>query len=58
MGFVQSSLAEQIGFACLTTGSRPRDVIRWTQTEQEVAAASGMAVMRRAFEIYAKMWDS
>jgi len=54
---VESDTAETIGYACLTTGTRPRDVLQWTRTEQQVAAMSGMAVMRSILSAYAEMWD-
>jgi hypothetical protein len=57
MGFVKSGMAETLGFACFATGTRPRDVLNWTQTEQEVAAQSGMAFVRVILEAYADMWE-
>jgi len=38
------------------TGSRPRDVLNWTQTEQEVAAMSAISLFEWLFETYAEMW--
>ena len=57
MGFAGSNLAETLGFACIGTGSRPKEVLGWTQTEREVAAYSSAAVFSWCLEQYADMWD-
>jgi len=57
MGFAKSRVAETLGFACFGTGSRPKEVLNWTQTEREVAAQSSMAFIRVIMEAYADMWS-
>jgi hypothetical protein len=58
MGFVNSQAGETLGYACFVTGSTPQDVLNMTDTEREVAAKSGMAMVRSVLEAYGSMWDS
>jgi hypothetical protein len=55
--FKDSNAAEFLGYACFVTGSRPHDVLNWTDTEQEVAAYAGIAFVSSILEAYAEMWD-
>jgi len=55
--FKGSDTAEFIGYACFVTGSRPKNVLNWTQTEQEVAAYAGVAFVSSILEAYAEMWS-
>lgn len=56
--FAGSDQAIVLGMTCLMTGNRPRDVLRWTDTEREMAGVCAMAVWQHYTEFWTKMYEA